>query len=161
MIRIRAVVTNAEVDAARLLFREYEASLDFSLCFQSFEEELASLPGVYAPPKGRLLLAWHDSELAGCIALKLIATDVCEMKRLYVRPPFRALKIGRMLAEELIEQARAIGYRAMRLDTVPSKMGAAVKLYRSLGFVETTPYYDNPLPEVLYMEMELTRSITS
>lgn len=155
MLRIRAVVTNAEVDAARLLFREYEASLDFSLCFQSFEEELASLPGIYAPPRGRLLLAWHDEQLAGCIALKPIQTDVCEMKRLYVRPEFRALKIGRMLAEELIEQARTMGYRAMRLDTVPSKMGAAVALYRRLGFVETTPYYDNPLPEVLYMELRL------
>ncbi len=146
----------ADLDDVRTLFREYEAWLDYNLCFQGFEQELASLPGRYAPPPGRLYVAEANGALAGCIALRAIAPGTCEMKRLYVREAARGLGLGRALATRLVEDARAIGYRAMRLDTlrVP-KMAAANRLYESMGFVDIPAYYDNPLPEVRFMELDL------
>lgn len=146
--------TEADLDEARRLFREYAASLDFDLCFQGFEEELADLPGPYAEPQGTLLLAERDGEVAGCVAFKKLEDGVCEMKRLYVRPAHRGKGVGRTLTEAIVEAAREQGYDAMRLDTVAS-MHAARSLYRSLGFRETEAYYHNPLDEVVYMEREL------
>jgi len=137
------------------LFLEYANSLGFSLCFQSFDQELAGLPGDYAPPEGRLLLAEYEGKLAGCVALHKIDDDVCEMKRLYLRPAFRGKGLGRVLTEEILRQARAIGYRRLRLDTVGPVMKDAVAMYRRLGFREIAPYRENPMAGTLYMEIDL------
>ena len=147
--------TAADVETARELFREYEAWLGLDLCFQGFEAELAGLPGKYAFPGGRLLLAYSDDALAGCIAMRPLDERICEMKRLFVRDGFRGQKIGMKLIERLIDDARTIGYETMRLDTFPPKMGKAVDLYRSHGFYEIESYYDNPHEGVLYMEKDL------
>jgi ribosomal protein S18 acetylase RimI-like enzyme len=155
MMDIVQTSTAAEIDEARLLFREYEAWFGLDLCFQGFEAELVGLPGKYAPPDGRLYLAYSDGNLAGCIALRKIGDGVCEMKRLFVRDTFRGAGIGVRLIEKAIADARSIGYSKMRLDTYPPKMGKAVKLYESHGFREIPPYYDNPHDDVLYMELEL------
>ena len=159
MLRLSQTSTSKEIEAARVLFNEYAASLGFSLCFQSFEQELALLPGDYAPPSGRLLLAeWIEGErerLAGCVALHRLQDEVCEMKRLYVRPEFRGKGIGQALANAVVEEARKIGYRHMRLDTVPSIMGNAVALYRSMGFREIPAYCVNPIAGAIYMELRL------
>ena len=138
------------------MFLEYAHSLGFSLCFQNFDKELASLPGDYAPPDGRLLLAEHEEQLAGCVALHKLEDGICEMKRLYVRPQFRRLKVGRALAESIIAEARSIGigYPRMRLDTVAPLMAPAVSLYRQLGFQEIAPYRTNPIEGALYMELQ-------
>ena len=157
--RILQVSTSAHLEVTRQLFQEYAQSLGFSLCFQNFDQEIASLPGDYAPPSGRLLLAEVDGEAAGCVALHALAApdqeNLCEMKRLYLRPAFRGLGLGRRLAEQAIAEARAIGYRRMRLDTIPSVMADAVALYRRLGFREIPPYRLNPIEGALYMELEL------
>ena len=145
----------ADLDDVRTLFREYEAWLDFNLCFQGFEAELAGLPGRYAPPSGRLYLAQVGGVLAGCIAMREIAPGICEMKRLYVRDAARGLGLGRALAERLVADAHRIGYRAMRLDTLPDRMGPANALYAALGFRDIPAYYANPLPGVRYMELDL------
>lgn len=152
---IRQAASDREIELTRELFREYEAWLGLDLCFQGFEAELAALPGAYAMPRGRLLLAYVDDELAGCIALRDIGDNVCEMKRLYVRDNFRGKGIGIGLIEKLIADARLIGYRAIRLDTYPPKMGKAVGLYESNGFCEIEPYYNNPHEDVLFMEKTL------
>jgi ribosomal protein S18 acetylase RimI-like enzyme len=164
MLRIKSAETPEEVALAAALFREYAASLGVDLSFQHFDEELASLPGDYAPPGGRLLLAYFSPEggregLAGCVALRALDRDICEMKRLYVRPEFRGRRVGKNLAEAVIEAAREIGYRAMRLDTLP-QMGEAQKLYRALGFREIPPYRFNPIVGTRYFEMEL-RTVAS
>ena len=155
MLTITQPQTPEEIETARQLFREYETWLGMSLCFQGFEEELRDLPGKYAPPNGRLFLAYHTDELAGCIALRKLEDGVCEMKRLFVRDQFRGHRIGVQLIERIIEEARAVGYHTMRLDTYPPKMGKAVALYERHGFREIPPYYDNPHDGVLYMELEL------
>ncbi|HEV8139843.1 MAG TPA: GNAT family N-acetyltransferase, partial [Pyrinomonadaceae bacterium] len=133
--------TAAHINQARELFREYEAWLNLDLCFQNFENELAELPGAYAPPTGRLLLAFEDNELAGCVALRRLSDDVCEMKRLFLRPQFHGRGLGRELAERIIEEGRAIGYQKMRLDTLSEQMGSAIRLYSALGFQQIAPYY--------------------
>jgi putative acetyltransferase len=150
IIQARSVEQIAE---ARTLFREYEAWLGLDLCFQGFEAELAGLPGKYSPPKGRLILAYADNGLAGCIATREFKESTCEMKRLFVRDGFRGQKIGLHLIEQLLEDARATGYERMLLDTYPVRMGKAVELYRSHGFHEIPPYYANPYDGVLFMEL--------
>ncbi len=155
MIKIVQAATPAQVEEARTLFREYEKWLDVDLCFQGFEEELAQLPGKYAKPNGRLLLAKVEKEFAGCIALRKINDGVCEMKRLFVRKDFRGLGLGKILIEKLINEARQISYHKMRLDTLPVKMPQAVKLYKTFGFYEISPYYKNPHDETLFLELNL------
>jgi len=145
----------AHIAQARELILEYAKSLGFSLCFQNFEKELEELPGNYAPPRGRLLLAESEGEIAGCVALRARETGICEMKRLYLRPQFRGKGLGRVLAERIIDEARTIGYARMRLDTVEPVMKDAVATYRKLGFKEIAPYCTNPEPGTLYMELEL------
>ena len=153
-MEIVQALTPGHVAEARALFREYERSLGVDLCFQGFEQELAGLPGAYAPPRGRLLLSLDGAAPAGCVALRPLADAVCEMKRLYVRPAFRGRRAGRQLAEAVIAEARAIGYARMRLDTLPS-MKEAIALYRALGFVEIAPYTTNPVAGALFMELAL------
>ena len=143
------------IEQTRALFLEYAASLGFSLCFQSFDEELKSLPGAYAAPSGRLLIAQCEQQAAGCVALRKLEDNICEMKRLYVRPAYRGHGLGRILVERVIAEARAIGYERMRLDTVASSMQDAVELYRRMGFKEIAPYRANPIEGALYMELLL------
>lgn len=145
----------AQIAQVRELFLEYANSLGFSLCFQSFDKELAELPGEYAPPQGRLLLAEFQGQPAACVALHQLETGICEMKRLYLRPAYRGKGLGRKLAEAIINEARAIGYKRMRLDTVEPAMKNAVALYRRLGFREISPYRQNPIQGALYMELDL------
>jgi putative acetyltransferase len=156
MFKLVEAGSQEQAAEARKLFREYAAWLKLDLCFQNFEKELAELPGAYAPPCGRLILALEDKEVAGCVALRDLGEGVCEMKRLFVRPQFQGRGLGRMLAEKIIEEARALDYRSMRLDTLPSRMEKAVELYRSFGFEEIEPYYGNPTPQTLYMELKLS-----
>ncbi len=144
----------ADVEEARELFLEYARSLDFSLCFQGFDEELAALPGCYAPPTGRLLLARIDGAFAGCVGLRDLGNAICEMKRLYVRSAFRGTGLGRVLAEKTIAEARAIGYSRMRLDTLPS-MATAIGLYDDLGFTDIPPYCYNPGEGAMCKELVL------
>jgi GNAT superfamily N-acetyltransferase len=144
-----------QIAQARELFLEYAQSLGFSLCFQNFEKELGELPGDYAPPAGRLLLAEFDDQLAGCVALHKLDSAICEMKRLYLRPQFRNQGLGRLLAEKIISEARQIGYERMRLDTVGPVMKDAVAMYRKLGFKDIVPYRPNPNPGTLYLELLL------
>ena len=138
----------------RELFVEYANSIGVDLCFQGFESELAELPGRYAPPDGRLLLALDGDIATGCIALRKIGDEVCEMKRLYVRPAFRGKGLGRTLANEIIAAAQQIGYERMRLDTLGS-MKEAIALYQLLGFRRIAPYYDNPSDGAVFMELKL------
>lgn len=142
------------LDEVRTLFREYHKMLGVDLCFQNYEEELASLPGKYLPPDGRLYLIYLEGKLAGCIALRRFDETRCEMKRLFVRPQFRGLRLGQILAQHIIDDAKAIGYQAMVLDTLKS-LESAVTMYRRMGFEEVAPYYDNPLNDVLYFQLTL------
>jgi putative acetyltransferase len=146
--------TPAQLEAARTLFREYQAAIGVDLCFQGFEAELAALPGGYAPPAGRLLLAWDGDAPVGCGALRSIGSGVAELKRMWTRPAARGRGVARSVAGALLEAARAEGYRAVRLDTL-TWMTAARALYASLGFRECPAYYPNPLTGVVYMELEL------
>ena len=180
MLRLIPSHARKYLPAVRELYREYAASIEVDLCFQNFEQELAELPGHYAPPAGRLFLAQYGDDLAGCAALRPLpdpcgsalegcgnrrkstrenqrtATHVCEMKRLYVRPAFRGQGIGRKLAQAVIDAAREIGYARMRLDTLAG-MKEALALYESLGFRRTAPYYHNPSACAVFMELELNR----
>ena len=144
----------AEISAARRLFIEYADFLGVDLCFQNFQQELDGLPGEYASPSGRLLLAIDNEQAVGCVAVRDLGDGICEMKRLYIRPGHRGKGLGRCLAEAIIAAARAIGYKKMRLDSLTSLKEAA-GLYRRLGFVEIPPYRFNPLPEAVFMELEL------
>jgi len=159
---------HVRIDAVRKLFQEYAESLNFNLCFQSFAEELARLPGEYSPWSGMLLLGLVDDQPGGCVALHRLegdmagehgelfgGSDVCEMKRLYVRPEFRGCGLGRELVNAILKCAAAIGYRHMRLDTVPNEMAAAVEMYRNIGFVEIAPYRVNPIPGAKYLELDI------
>ena len=151
---LRGAASEAEIETVRTLFREYEKSLGISLCFQNFAEEVAGLPGDYAPPDGRLLIAFVGRRPAGCVALRRIGEGVAEMKRLYVRLRFRGMKLGRQLTEAVLEEARSIGYRAVRLDTLPS-MREAQTLYLSMGFTDIPPYNDHPVEGTRFMEKKL------
>ena len=154
MLKIYHVETSEDIELTKRLFVEYADSLGFDLGFQNFEEELANLPGCYTPPTGCLLLAKYQDKVAGCVALRKLSDGVCEGKRLYVRPEFRGLKIGRKLVESIIAEARRIGYSSIRGDTVPSMQIAQV-LYASLGFEEIEPYCHNPIEGAKFIELKL------
>jgi ribosomal protein S18 acetylase RimI-like enzyme len=151
--------SDAEWAASAAIFKEYGDSLGIDLSFQNFEEELTSLPGLYAAPRGTVLLAWVDGELAGCCALRPIddvdVPNAAEMKRLYVRPAFRRFGLGRLLAEAVLDAARQMGYSSVLLDTLDA-MEAARALYEELGFIEIPPYYHNPLPGSHYLRVDLS-----
>jgi ribosomal protein S18 acetylase RimI-like enzyme len=153
-LRIRQAETDADLRAAHDLFTEYADSLGIDLSFQDFDRELDELPGAYAPPQGRLMLALSDEEAAGCVALRDLGDGVCEMKRLYVRPALRGRGLGRLLAEAVIAEARIAGYGVMRLDTLPS-MAQAIPLYRSVGFREIEPYRFNPVEGATFFELNV------
>ena len=159
VIQLLVADSAAQLDGARVIFREYAQALGVDLCFQNFEAELAALPGDYSAPAGRLMLALVDGALAGCGALRgLVDVDyanACEMKRLYVRPAFRRFGLGRILAQALIDQAREAGYSCMLLDTL-DEMEAARGLYEALGFEEIPPYYFNPIAGAHYLKVELS-----
>jgi len=154
MLRIIPAKPEQDLELIRELFKEYASSLGFDLDFQDFKEELANLPGDYAPPDGCILLAKDKEQIAGCVALRKMDENICEMKRLYVRPEFRGKGIGRKLSVAIIDKARDIGYKYMRLDTVPA-MKQAIALYRSLGFKQIEPYRYNPIEGATFMELEI------
>lgn len=159
-LAISQAESSAQIALVRELFLEYAESLGFSLCFQNFDAESAGLPGDYAPPKGRLLLAYYEAELAGCVALHELDSwpdgmRICEMKRLYVRPQFRGKAVGRALIESVIAEARQVAYASMRLDTVEPVMKTALAMYRRFGFHEIAPYCANPIEGAVYMELIL------
>jgi putative acetyltransferase len=162
-IELRAPAGAADYAAARALFGEYAESLGFSLDYQGFAEELARFPGEYAPPTGALRLAFAGGVAAGAVGLRRLEPDICEMKRLYVRPAYRSLRIGqagelsigRALAGAIVSAGRELGYRRLRLDTIAGKMDAAIQLYRRLGFAEIPAYYSSPIPNTIYFELVL------
>ena len=158
MLQIVKAHAGHHLQIARSLFEDYAASLGLSLDFQNFDEELATLPGDYAPPTGHLLLAFWQGQAAGCVALRKLGEGVCEMKRMYVKSHFQGLKIGRSLAGAMITQARESGYTRMRLDTLPS-MGRARAMYAALGFQEIAPYRYNPVEGTAFMELILVGRI--
>jgi putative acetyltransferase len=154
MFMIEDALSGEPLEQARMLFEEYAASLDVDLCFQGFDRELNTLPGSYAPPAGRLLVARQDGEVAGCVALRPLDPGSCEMKRLYVRPAFRGSGLGRMLVDRIIDEARGAGYKRMRLDSLPS-MGSAIALYRRIGFRDIPSYVNNPVDGAVFLELPL------
>jgi ribosomal protein S18 acetylase RimI-like enzyme len=154
--QIREASGKSDYEDSRQLFEEYASDLGFDLGFQHFKDELASLPGEYAPPAGCILLAESKRELCGCVALRPLSEDICEMKHLYVRPAHRGSAIGRALAVEVIKVAQERGYARMRLDTI-SSMVEALCLYESLGFREIPPYRHNPMDGARFLELELAR----
>jgi ribosomal protein S18 acetylase RimI-like enzyme len=156
MVRVARAVSEIDISNIRTLFTEYASSLGFDLSFQDFEKELAELPGEYSQPNGCLLLALEGDRVAGCVGIRKLAQGVSEMKRLYVRPAFRGKGIGKLLAAFIIREAGKIGYKKMRLDTVPS-MKEAIALYRSLGFKEIQAYRYNPIEGALFLELDLER----
>lgn len=157
MYEIIEVNTPELINETKILFREYEKWLNVSLCFQGFEEEVNSLPGKYAPPDGRLYIVKYDGKYSGCIALRKIEDGICEMKRLFLKDELRGKGIGNTLVTKIISDARFIGYKTMRLDTIKEKMPKAVEIYTKHGSVETEPYYHNPNPHTLFMELDLSK----
>jgi GNAT superfamily N-acetyltransferase len=158
MLTILQAETPQQIATARELMIEYAAALGFDLCFQNFDEEMRTLPGKYATPAGRIFLADWNGQAAGVIAMRpLEEAGACEMKRLFVRPAFRGKSLGRALAEKLIAEAVAIGYRKMKLDTIQGRMDQAIALYQALGFRDVSPYYPSPVRETRFMELELVR----
>lgn len=155
MVDIRAAQFPLHLEAVREVFCEYANGLGIDLGFQDFEAELKSLPGKYAPPKGDVLLAWSNDEVIGCVAVRPLRDDVCEMKRLYVRPSGRGRQLGRRLALHAVQTARDAGYKAIRLDTLPD-MQAAQQLYQSLGFHAIPAYVFNPVTGTKFLELDLT-----
>ncbi|NIO03850.1 MAG: GNAT family N-acetyltransferase [Proteobacteria bacterium] len=153
-MKIIRAQTPTQIEEVRRLFREYEDFLGVDLCFQGFEEELAGLPGKYAPPDGAILIATDGHEVAGCVALRKLEAKVCEMKRLFVRSQYKGQGLGRILAERIIDEASQLGYSFMWLDTF-ARLKEAMRLYESLGFKRRKAYYQNPLPGVVYLELEL------
>jgi GNAT superfamily N-acetyltransferase len=153
-LNIVQLESGQHLDVIRALFVEYAESLDFDLDFQNFKDELAQLPGEYAPPEGCLIIAFYQGEPAGCVGLRKLEKDICEMKRLYVRPRYRAMGVGKVLAESIIREAGVRGYKHMRLDTVPS-MKKARSLYLSMGFKKIDPYCYNPIRGATFMEKKL------
>ena len=145
---------DAPLDEVKALLREYPSQIPVPLEVQDFEAWLASLPGPYAPPGGRLLVARYAGESAGCIALRALGDDAGEVKRLYIRERFRGLGLARALVQELIDVARSVGYARLRLDTHQSMIPAQT-LYRSFGFNEIAPYWDHPVPDVVFFELTL------
>lgn len=156
MIDIRPADPARDLDVVRGIFREYADGLGIDLGFQDFDAELAALPGRYAPPAGRLLLAWAGGSAVGCVALKPLGDGVCEMKRLYVRPQARGVQLGRRLAERICREAREAGYDRIRLDTLAS-MTAARRVYASLGFRPIAPYVFNPIADAQFLELTFAR----
>jgi putative acetyltransferase len=154
MIKITEPDYKNDMEIVRELFVEYKQFIGIDLCFQDFQNELAELPGKYAPPEGCILIAYLNNQPVGCVALKNIGEKTCEMKRLFVKQQFQGRKIGRMLAESIIEKAKNKGYKMMKLDTVES-LKPALCLYKSLGFRETKPYVHNPLDQPLFFELDL------
>ncbi|CAN5542250.1 GNAT family N-acetyltransferase [soil metagenome] len=154
MIEIRPAQFPLELDAVRGIFREYAESLGVDLAFQGFEAEMAALPGKYATPGGRLLLAWRGTDLLACVAMRPLEGVDCEMKRLYVRPQARGERLGRLLAERICSEARQAGYARICLDTLPT-MASAQRLYRSLGFEAIAPYVYNPIEGTQYLALDL------
>jgi len=160
-MKIIPAISSSQINIAANLFREYQQFLNVDLCFQDFEKELSNLPGKYAKPRGAILLAEHQGDIVGCVAVR--STDktatgktTCEMKRLYVKPSAQGLSVGRLLAESIILVAKQLGYEIMRLDTL-KRLDKAIGLYQKLGFQEIEPYYANPLDEVVYWELALSR----
>jgi ribosomal protein S18 acetylase RimI-like enzyme len=157
-IRIVEAGSDGDYRAARALFEEYARTLGADiLCFQGFDQELEQLASMYGPPRGRLLIAWRESQPVGCVALRAIEPGICEMKRLYVRREARGIGLGKELAAAIVERARTDGYRSMVLDTLRSMVEARV-IYRSLGFVQREPYYANPQQGVTFMELRLQQT---
>jgi GNAT superfamily N-acetyltransferase len=155
MITLISANTHDQIETIRTLFIEYQQWLNFSLCFQGFDKELAELPGKYSEPNGRLYLAEYTGKIAGCIALRpMDENGICEMKRLFVREEFRGKGIGKLLAERVLDDAGIIGYHTMRLDTL-QRMETARALYKKLGFTIIPAYYHNPMDEVVYLEKKL------
>ena len=155
-MKILQAQTADDIETVRALFREYERFLEVDLCFQGFAEELATLPGRYAPPQGRLLLAWAGEQAAGCVALRPLENGVCEMKRLFIRSAYRGQGLGLMLAQRIIHEAITVGYTVMRLDTLDT-LERAMRIYENLGFQRCAPYYANPLPGVVYWQRALSK----
>ena len=155
-MRIVQAQSQSEIEQVRELFGEYVAWLGINLCFQNYDKEVADLPGEYAPPRGRLLLTLaDDGTAAGCAALRDLGNGVAEMKRLFVRPAFRGQRLGWQLAEMILDEARALGYERIRLDTLPGKMDRAIAMYRVLGFKDIAAYYNNPVEGAAFMELDL------
>ncbi len=154
-MQLRQAISANDMQEVRELFAEYSAWLGINLCFQQFDKEVAELPGEYVPPKGSLLIAGENDRVAGCIALRRLDDETCEMKRLYVRPGFRGTGLGRRLAQTIIDVAREAGYERMRLDTLPGKMDQAIAMYRTLGFRNIPSYYNNPVEGAVFIELVL------
>jgi len=154
MLVIKQALSEELINQTRVLFKEYANYLGFDLNFQNFDEELKLLPGNYSPPEGCILLAFYKDKLAGCVGLRKFKDDICEMKRLYVRPEFRRKKIGKNLSKAIIHKAKKIGYKFMRLDTLPF-MNEAISLYLSLGFKQIKPYRHNPFEDAKFFELKL------